>query len=113
MHETSIALRILEIVEKKAREEGSSRVNEIELEIGELSGVVAEALEFALEAAVENEAIGKPVIRIDTIQGLARCRTCGHSYHTSDYFSCCPNCGDTDIEIEKGRELRVKSIVVA
>jgi hydrogenase nickel incorporation protein HypA/HybF len=54
MHELSIAMSIVEIAEDNAAMAGVKSVSEIQIEVGNLSGVVDEALEFALEEAVKN-----------------------------------------------------------
>ena len=67
MHELSIARSIVELVEEQADNRGASVVEELELEIGHLSGVEIQTLEFALDSAIkgsklENKAfIGKMV----------------------------------------------------
>lgn len=53
MHELSIVMGIIDIAEKEAKMAGVSIVEEIELEIGLLSGVEMEALEFAWNHAIK------------------------------------------------------------
>ena len=48
MHELSIARSIVELVEEQADNRGASVVEELELEIGHLSGVEIQTLAFAL-----------------------------------------------------------------
>ena len=49
MHELSIARSIVELVEEQADNRGASVVEELELEIGHLSGVEIQTLAFALD----------------------------------------------------------------
>ena len=51
MHEMSIAVAIVEQVERAAREHGATAVEAIRLQVGELAGVVPQALEFCFELA--------------------------------------------------------------
>ena len=51
MHEFTIALNIIDIAKEYAIKAGTEKVIEIEIEVGDVSGVVFEALEFALENA--------------------------------------------------------------
>ena len=53
MHEMSIVLGIVKIAENEAQKAGVSSFTAIDLEIGNLSGVEWDALDFAWEAAVE------------------------------------------------------------
>jgi hydrogenase nickel incorporation protein HypA/HybF len=112
MHELSIALNIVEIAEKRARIENAHVVTEIELEVGELAGVVYDALDFALSSAVKNTLLENAKIKVLKVSGLAQCQKCLHEYQTDDYFSTCPACGHYITRILKGKELRVKSITV-
>ena len=53
MHELSIALSILDLVEEESARRGNIRVEAIHVKIGALSGVVKEALVSAYELAAE------------------------------------------------------------
>ena len=53
MHELSIARSIVELVEEQADNRGASVVEELELEIGRLSGVEIQTLAFALDSAIK------------------------------------------------------------
>ncbi len=112
MHEFSIAMNIVEIASEHARKENASVVREIEIEVGTLSGVVLDALEFSLEAAVKDSILEGARRNIVVIPGRARCRSCSHVFDVGDFYTVCPRCGTPAPEIIQGRELRVKSLLV-
>jgi hydrogenase nickel incorporation protein HypA/HybF len=112
MHEFSIAMNIVDIVNDYAGKEKASVVREIEIEVGELSGIVMEALEFAIASAVKDTALEKARIVMRVIPGKARCIQCFHEYPTDDLFKRCPLCRSCAPDIIGGKELRVKSIMV-
>ena len=112
MHEFSIAMNIVDIASEYARKEEAKSVKEIEIEVGQLAGIVLEALEFSLEAAVKGSILEDAKRTIISLPGLLRCRACSHEYESSDFFSECPECGAGPPEIIQGRELRVKSLVI-
>jgi hydrogenase nickel incorporation protein HypA/HybF len=112
MHEFAIAVDIVDIAVSSARQEGASRVKEVEIEIGLLSGVVLEALEFSLEAAVKGTLLEHARRNLVTVQGRARCTQCGNEYDTDTLYTACPACQAMAPEIIRGRELRVKSLIV-
>jgi hydrogenase nickel incorporation protein HypA/HybF len=112
MHEFSIAMDIVDIATVAAREEEATVVKEIEVEIGQLSGVVMEALEFSLEAAVKGTVLETARRNLVIIPGRARCTKCYHEYDTDTFFKPCPECGACAPDIVRGRELRVKSLLV-
>jgi hydrogenase nickel incorporation protein HypA/HybF len=51
MHELSIALSIIEGVTEELQERGSPKLHAVHLQLGNLSGVVKEALLFAYDVA--------------------------------------------------------------
>lgn len=112
MHEFSIALNIVEIASEYARREEAVTVTEIEIEVGQLSGIVLEALEFSLESAVKGSILEGAKRTIRHLPGILRCASCGHEWESNDFYSECPACGAAPPQIIQGRELRVKSLVV-
>jgi len=112
MHEFSLVLNIIDIVTEYAVKENAKEVKEVEIEVGELSGVVYDALEFALQAAVKGTLMEHSSVQINLIKGLARCTECLHEYETDSLFKPCPECKNCAPDIIGGKELRVKSIVI-
>ena len=112
MHELSIAMSIIEIAEENARNEKATVINEIELDIGTQSGVVLEALDFAMQAAVRGTMLEHAEVKINTIPARAACTSCQHEFYVEDLFSPCPECGHPFCEIIQGRELKVRSLKV-
>lgn len=112
MHEMSIAMNIVDIVEEELEKAHATVVSQIELEIGTLSGVVLEALEFALDEAVKKTPLENAEIKIEKVSGRASCKHCGYVFESEDYFSSCPQCKSMETEIIQGKELRIKSLLV-
>lgn len=110
MHEFSIAVGIIDIALEHAESAGAKKVNEIELEIGELSGVIYDAMEMAMESAVKGTLLEGAAITIKKIPGRARCNSCGAEFELQQLFDPCPECGTFNPEIISGKELRVKSL---
>ncbi len=112
MHELSIAQSIIELAEEKARERHALEIEELELEIGRLAGVELQTLDFALESAMKGTMLRNARIVRRYIEGKGRCSDCGTEFVTNELFAPCPSCGSWLIDIVKGKELRVKSIVI-
>ncbi len=112
MHEFSIALNIVDIASKTATDATATKINEVEIEVGILSGVIIEALEFALESAVKNTLLENAKIIINRIKARAKCNNCNTEFEPVDLIAECPVCSSYDFKIINGRELRVKSINV-
>lgn len=111
MHELSIAMSIVEIAEDNVKQSKVNSVSEIQIEVGELSGVVIEALEFAMEEAVKNTVLANAKLVIINIPGKVKCLSCLHEFEAEDIFTPCPVCASFENDVIQGKELRVKSMV--
>lgn len=112
MHEMAIAQSIVELAEEVAVKEQADSIQSIDIEIGALSGVVLDALEFALEMAVKNTMLENAEIHYLKITGKADCKECGIQFETTDLLAFCPNCGKANYKIVDGKQLRIKSLTV-
>jgi hydrogenase nickel incorporation protein HypA/HybF len=110
MHELSIAMSIIEIAEENARNANTSVINEIELDIGSQSGVVLEALEFAMQSAIQGTMASNAKVKINSIPARAVCDKCQNEFYVDEIFAPCPECGNPFCEIIQGKELKVKSL---
>ena len=112
MHELSIAMGIINIAEEQAVKAGATTVDEIEIEVGALAGVVIDALEFAFDVAVRDTILEGATMRIVTIPARGRCADCGCEFDIENFLSQCPRCEGYSVGIVRGEELRVKSLTV-
>jgi hydrogenase nickel incorporation protein HypA/HybF len=112
MHEMSIALSIIDLAEAQARKERAVRIVEVELDIGTISGIEIEALNFAMEVAAKDTQLETARIRINRIEVVLECMECGHRFEPERYLSQCPLCGELNTRVIKGRELQVKSLLI-
>lgn len=112
MHELAIAQSIVALAEEQARQHQAAAIEELELEIGRLSGVEIPTLEFALESAVKGSLLEEARIVRHYIDGEARCVECDTCYPLPTLLTPCPHCGSWYFQLLKGKELRVKSIVI-
>lgn len=112
MHELAIAQSIVALAEEQARQHQATAIEELELEIGRLSGVEIPTLEFALESAIKGSLLEEARIIRHYIDGEARCAECETCYPLPTLLTPCPHCGSWYFRLLKGKELRVKSIVI-
>ncbi len=113
MHELSIVMSIIDIAQQQTDAADSTLVDEIELEIGSLSGVDMDALEFAWDQAVKDTILENAVRKINLIEGKAVCLDCKTAFNIQNYYEPCPGCNGHLVEIVQGKELRVKSLIVS
>lgn len=112
MHEVSIMESILALVEPRAREAGATRIVRITLDVGALSGVAPEALEFAFQALTPGTLAEHAELAIRRIPVRCFCTTCQREFEPKGLFYECPECGEPSAEIVAGRELNIASVEI-
>jgi len=112
MHELSIALGIVKIAEDETAKAKAKKVTKIELQVGVLSGIEIDSLNFVWESAVKSTVLENAKKVIDIIEGKGKCVDCDTEFEMENIYDCCPNCGSNFKGILKGKELSVKALEV-
>lgn len=112
MHELSIAQNILDTVQKEMTRRHLPAVVEVGVEVGALSGVLPDALQFGFEALVAGTPLAGCRLALTPVPAEARCRTCGHTFAVADFFFRCPTCGAGEVEVTHGYELNITHLEV-
>ena len=112
MHEMSIALSIIDLASDQAEKAQASKIVEIELDIGTLSGVEMEALNFAMEIAKMESVLESAKIRFNKIEAIGECLECENVFDAEGFINICPRCGEMNTKVIRGKELQLKSILV-
>ncbi|MBL7739181.1 MAG: hydrogenase maturation nickel metallochaperone HypA [Chitinophagaceae bacterium] len=112
MHELSIVMNIIQIAEEESARNNASAVEEIELDIGELSGIELSAFEFAWEQAIKSTLLDGSARKINHIPGEGQCIECEAVFPMHRLYDPCPVCGKHYITVTKGKELKVRSLVL-
>lgn len=109
MHEASIALSILDIVQSKCQEEGCSSVDSIRVRIGKAAGILPDSLIFAFDSAKDNTVAKNATLAIETVPVGGTCHDCKKEFTVEDvqYVFSCPLCGSKSFEITSGREMEI------
>lgn len=105
MHELSLTQNLIEIAEEHARREEATVIKSMTLEIGALSGVIAEAVEFAFEACTKDTLADGATLFIRRIPALGRCQQCGRESAMENLLDGCSSCGSYALDILKGQEM--------
>ncbi|MDD2321213.1 MAG: hydrogenase maturation nickel metallochaperone HypA [Geobacteraceae bacterium] len=109
MHELSLTQGVVDICESSA---GGRRVTAVVLQIGELSSVVPEAVEFCFEACSRGTLLEGARLIIEQIPARGRCGDCSTEFPLRSYYNSCPSCAGHRVTIISGEELRVKEMEV-
>ncbi len=112
MHELSIAMSIVDMAQEEA-ERRDVTIDAVHLELGPLSGVVAEALLFSYEMACSGTRLEGSRLVIKEIPIEVYCPACKtQRILSSMQWFCCPECGTPTAEVIHGRELIITALEV-
>ncbi len=113
MHEFGIAESLLNTALETAARAEASKVEQINLRIGLLAGVVEEALTFAFEALSEDTPAQGARLVIEPIPVTCYCESCAASFEPPRGSYRCPTCQAPSRSVKSGRELQLISIEVS
>jgi hydrogenase nickel incorporation protein HypA/HybF len=82
----------------------------VKLKIGQLSGVVADSLDFCFGAIIQGTSLQGASLDIEKVPFVLKCRTCETSFESEAGIVLCQQCGGTDTEVLSGTELQVVEI---
>jgi hydrogenase nickel incorporation protein HypA/HybF len=113
MHELSIAMSMVEMATAEAARQNAARVYALHLKLGQLSGVVKEALLFSWQVACEGSPLAGSQLLIEEVPVIVRCPECQlNRVLPSIQMFRCPVCGAPTPEILCGRELEVVALEI-
>lgn len=112
MHEMSLAESVLQIIEDAASKQGFIRVRTVWLEIGQLACVEPESLRFSFEQVTRDSIAHQARLEIIAIEGRGRCEQCGCEVLLPALYEPCPNCGNYQIKVTDGDQMRVRELEV-
>ena len=85
-------------------------IDQVDLEIGALSGVEVDALQFALDVLVPGTLLENASFTYDKPLLLLYCYECENEYIGDIDDLLCPGCLGSEFEVRKGRQMLVKAI---
>jgi hydrogenase nickel incorporation protein HypA/HybF len=109
MHELAITQSVVDAIVDHT---GEARVRRVSLEIGTLSGVLAESVRFCFDLVARGTTVEGARLVITQPPGRAACRDCEREFGVDDLIALCP-CGSANVEVLTGRQLRIASVEVS
>lgn len=112
MHELSVALSLIELVEEEAlRLDG--RVSAVHLRLGALAGVEKQALHASWELACAGTGLEGSRLVIVDVAVVVYCTQCAQVQALGiAHWFCCPECGAPTPDVRQGRELELAALEV-
>ena len=112
MHEVTIMTEAVRLAVETAQARGASRIHELRLRVGAMSGAVPEALQFAFEAVTDGTMAQGATLAIEAVPASWWCAACAAEFGGDSPLVECPRCGAWSSELRGGRELDIASIEV-
>lgn len=112
MHEVSIMTSAMKIITEKAYENNASKVKNITIKIGELSGAMPEALKFAFGVVSKGTIAEGAVFNIERVKATAECNDCKYIFEINHFNKLCPKCEKFSNNILTGYELNIDTMEV-
>jgi hydrogenase nickel incorporation protein HypA/HybF len=110
MHELSLAMNLVDAVEEEAARH-TGTVEAIHLRLGQLSGVVKEALCSGFEMAREGTALAATKLIIEEVPIVVWCTACqAEQPVVSPQWFCCAKCGTPAPDVRHGKELEIVAL---
>jgi hydrogenase nickel incorporation protein HypA/HybF len=108
MHELAITEGVVDAVTERLPD---ARITCVRLEIGALSGVVADSVRFCFDLVTEGTNLEGARLEITETPARCRCLACGRDFEPDGPIAICP-CGSAGVEVLAGQELKIASVQV-
>ena len=106
-------MSMVEMAAEEAARRGGVKVFAIHLKLGQLSGVVKDALLFSYEVACQGTALEGSQLIIEEVPVAVYCPVCrAESLLASLQRFCCGTCGALTSEVVRGKELEVVALEI-
>ena len=122
MHEAAIAQSIAQTVLKEAEKQNALKVESVEIEIGDLTFLGIDQVEFWVKTSFQGTLAEEAVLLFNRVKGRVHCEDCNTDsdlkieedpyYHTTLPTFNCPKCQSTHIEIIQGKEAVIRKIKI-
>ena len=112
MHEVGITRSIVEIAVQHLRDSGRQRGISVSVAIGDLSGVVADAVEFCFDVVAEGTPLAGSQLIVERVAGRKCCLDCQADFPADNQTFSCPECGSCLLEVTAGDELKITEMEV-
>lgn len=113
VHELSLCHAIAGVVKPHA---AGRHVDVVHIQVGALRQVVRESLEFCWSLVCQHldDGMADTELELEFVPAEVLCRACGERSQIESRWSvCCPTCVSADVEILRGNEFLVTSVLVS
>ena len=112
MHELGIMQNIIASVQQYAEDNHITEIVKVIVEVGQISGVVPESLEFCFAVCAKDTVVEGARLEIERVDAVGRCKHCGEEFNLLKNDFTCPSCSGSKWDVVSGRELVIKGLEV-
>lgn len=115
MHELAVTKNIVEVVVRKAQEQGASRVVSVRLIVGKMRNFEREWVQRYFDRFAKGTLAEGAVLEIDYVPIVFYCHDCGATFQLemgTGQRMRCASCGSDDYNMVTGGELLIKEMEV-
>ncbi len=122
MHEYSIMSQLVSALIEELDDKHNNKVESVHIEVGELTFLEPDALEFAFSVLIKETVLEGSVLEVKTISSEIECESCGYkgpvnysddpTFHFNIPIVTCPRC-DSKPKVTKGKETMIRSVTVS
>jgi hydrogenase nickel incorporation protein HypA/HybF len=109
VHELAITQGLVDLVAERA---DGRQVVAVHVRVGELSGVIADAMSFCFDVAAAGTIVEGAELVIDEVRGRIACAACGRQSDVDHGILLC-ECGSADVTVVAGDDLSVAFVELA
>jgi hydrogenase nickel incorporation protein HypA/HybF len=110
MHESSVTEALLKLALEKADLLNATKICEISLVVGDLTGYVGDSIQFYFDRYSKGTIAEGAVIDVERVQPKMRCASCGELFERVRFSFSCPKCGGEGIATKIGTEFFIKTM---
>jgi hydrogenase nickel incorporation protein HypA/HybF len=112
MHELSVTENILKTSLEYAAREHAVKVTAINLNIGQLSSIIDDSVQFYWEFVAKDTICEHARLNFNRIAAEMHCQDCQSHYQLGTEPGPCPSCGSYNVRILSGDEFQLESIEI-
>lgn len=112
MHEMSIVESLIRLSEENLKNSGGSKIKEIHIKVGRLSGVESYYLKSCYDIFREGTACEGAELIINEQDIVVECEACEFSGNLSENHFICPKCGSQNLKVIDGEDMYLMRLVI-
>lgn len=111
MHEVSLMAELLRLAQEALAGRNVATVTVVRLQLGELAGADAGALQFAFDVMRRGTSLAAATLQIEPVAAVVQCDECGAVGAPAELPTlCCPACGSYRVRLVAGQELQLSQL---